>query len=297
MTAVASVAADSRLCDLVRTQFDLPFVSTVDDLALLQPWPCTGEMPGFRVGPGAAKGPAQVCVLQPPACDLEPPAAQTLLASVRARLGPDVWVLALLSDLQACGHRWLDAGADRVLPCDADPVLVAAVLRALVRRAQGAAASQTQLGDLRFDHPSATLFSGHKRVLLTARETQLAALFVERGQQVVRTQDIARRLATHNPDTQALVNIPLYVHRLNRKLRPYGLELACLRGYGYRLQDMGTHARSGPASALTRPGVWSGAGDAHLLASWPPHPSPARQAPGQGSGRWPGHEAGQGAGF
>ena len=93
----------------------------------------------------------------------------------------------------------------------------------------------------------------------------------------MRSQEIARRLATHNPDGHALVNIPLYVHRLNRKLRPYGLELDCLRGYGYRLHAVPAADRPEPASPLARPGAWPGtAGDANLLASWPPHGPSAR---------------------
>lgn len=280
MTVVAWAAADAGLCEAVRPRFEVPGCCGADGIAFLQHWPWSGGVPRLDDSPGASEGLAQVCVLQPQDPDLQRPAVATLLAAVRSGLGPAAWILVLLADTQACGSLWLDAGADRVLSGDADPVLVAAFLRALVRRAQGAAASQTQIGALRFDHPSATLFCGHKRVLLTARETQLAALFFERGQQVVRTQDIARRLAAHNPDAHAPVNIPLYAHRLNRKLRPYGLELACLRGYGYRLHAVHAAERSELAASLVRPGAWPPvAGGAKLLASWPPHGSPVRVSP------------------
>lgn len=182
---------------------------------------------------------AQVWVLEPSAtgpADDDVRAALDVLQALD-RTGRPVWSLVLLPGSAGPVCRWLDAGADRVLPQGVEPVVLGAFLRALLRRAQGHAASQTELGRLRFDHSSATLFHGQQRVLLTARETQLAALFFERGQQLVRTRDILRHLLEHGQRLSETVHVSLQVHRLNRKLRPYGLELVSLRGHGYRLAE------------------------------------------------------------
>lgn len=290
MTPLAWVASDFDLAAVVRQRLQTP---GQDGAAGPGPWQLLPVLSLLQrpTRKRTAQGPmptgAQVCVLQTPLPVAERLNAASTLGSLRDRFGASVWILVLLAPTQAQSGAdaqvWLDAGADRVLPLDADPALVAASLRALIRRAQGVSASQTALGALRFDHPSATLFWHEQRVLLTARETQLAALFFERGLQVVRTQEIVHRLGLRKREAAARAAVPLYVHRLNGKIRPCGLQLVCLRGLGYRLQPMasdvlahpGANARGpvdpAPLAAAPVP-VW--AWPAGPGASWPQRPGP-----------------------
>ncbi len=275
MTDLVWLAHDHALCEAVCARLQTPVQGAVAPSWHGVRWPqALQRWTPQSLWPNPPR--PQVWILQPGPCS---EARQATLALLKAlcRCDPPVWSLVLQPAHADATGDWWQAGADRVLPHSAEPPLLAAMVRALLRRVQGAAASQTEIGALRFDRQSATLFHGQQRVLLTARETQLAALFFERGQQAVRTQEILRHLAALNPHGQILVHVPLYVHRLNRKLRPYGLELACLRGYGYRLHDLRAAAASQAAAAPAKPGAWSGAaGGPNLLAGWPPHGSPAR---------------------
>lgn len=237
---------------------------------------------------------AQVWVLEPSAGGRRAQEAGDAFALLKGlgRAERPVWSLVLQPEPAGPVWRWLDAGADRVLPQGVDQQVLGAFLRALLRRAQGSAASQTEVAGLRFDHPSATLFHGQQRVLLTARETQLAALFFERGQQLVRTRDILRHLLTQGPPPNETVHVSLQVHRLNRKLRPYGVELVCLRGHGYRLAEcMPQGLRPAPvtpralkASPRSRPAsVWTGpVCGSPSLPAWPPAAAARPTVPASG---------------
>lgn len=275
MTALVWLAHENTLCEAVCARVQTPVHGgEMPDWRFVQ-WPqCLHHWTPHSLWPTLPR--PQVWVLQPGPRAEDRIAVQSLIGALCSSETP-VWSLLLQPDVSDPENDWWRAGADRVLSHRAEPKLLAAMVRALLRRVQGAAASQTEVGSLRFDRQSATLFHGTERVLLTARETQLAALFFERGQQVVRTQEILRHLAAHNPHTRTLVHVPLYVHRLNRKLRPYGLELVCLRGYGYRLHDLQAAAPSQATTPLARPGTWPGTTQAAtLLASWPPQSATAR---------------------
>lgn len=275
MTTLVWLAHDDALCETVCTRLQTPVQSGAAPVWRFVQWPQAPQhWTPHRLWPTLPR--PQVWVMEPgPHADARW-AVQSLLGTLSCS-EPPVWSLVLQPAVPDTEGDWWRAGADRVLPHGTPVPLLAAMVRALLRRVQGSAASQTEVGTLRFDRQSATLFHGQQRVLLTARETQLAALFFERGQQVVRTQEILRHLAAHNPHARALVHVPLYVHRLNRKLRPYGLELVCLRGYGYRLHDLQAATPSKATTLPASPGAWPGAAQgATLLASWPPQGSQAR---------------------
>lgn len=129
--------------------------------------------------------------------------------------------------------RWLDAGADRCLPQDSPPRLVLAMVLALSRRSQLQPPVLSQFGPLRFDHATQTLSHQSQRIMLTRRETQVARLMFQHGHELVKATDILHAL--QSSANTALVS--LYVHRVNRKIRLYGVHIAHLRGYGYRLID------------------------------------------------------------
>ena len=160
--------------------------------------------------------------------------------------------LALLRRLRAAGNRlpvlvltargrWqekvegLEAGADDYLskPFEMDELL--ARLRALLRRAAGAAADLLTQGPVRLDRAGQRVWVGGAEVELTAYEFRLLErLMSERGR-VLSKRELADYLYPHDEDPDSNV-LEVLVARLRRKLDPDGslAPIETLRGRGYR---------------------------------------------------------------
>lgn len=130
----------------------------------------------------------------------------------------------------------LNLGADDYLvkPFDLDEFL--ARTRALLRRASGVSQSQFQLGPLCFDGNSRELRDGTHTLPLTARETTLLEVLLQRLGHVVSKPQIAERLFPLDSDAQ-LSAVEVYVHRLRKHLKPYQLHIRTVRGLGYLLES------------------------------------------------------------
>lgn len=169
--------------------------------------------------------------------DARPDRGPAWLAS-RGLLSPQVLSLVLLpAAVHGQSAAWLNAGADRCMPADSPLPLLRAMIRSMLHRCRGQAAACTEHGPLRFEHDTNTLFHHAERLPLTCRETLVARLLFQSGARPVRPADILRALGGEAgaPASPSLVS--LYVHRLNRKIRPYGLGIAFKRGYGYLLGE------------------------------------------------------------
>lgn len=157
---------------------------------------------------------------------------------------------------------WLDAGADRCLSLDSDLAVMGAMIRALLHRCHGQPATYTEHGVLRFEHDTKTLFHPGGRVALTCGETRVADVLFQRGARHVRPEEIGQALRTDERLQRSPSLVSLYIHRINRKIRPYGLHIEFKRAYGYRLRlDAEDDART------ERPD-WSARASAHALHSW-----------------------------
>ena len=157
---------------------------------------------------------------------------------------------------------WLDAGADRCLPVDSDLAVVEAMIRALLHRCHGQPATYTEHGVLRFEPDTKTLFHPGGRVALTCGEPRVADVLFQRGARHVRPEEIGQALRTDARLQRSPSLVSLYIHRINRKIRPYGLRIEFKRAYGYRLRlDAEDDART------ERPD-WPAHASAHALHSW-----------------------------
>jgi len=130
---------------------------------------------------------------------------------------------------------WLDAGADRCLPLRTEPEVMQAMIRALLHRCQGEPATYTEHGLLRFEHDTKTLVHPGGRVSLTSRETRVADVLFRQGTRYVRPEKIVRALCPDECLQGCTSQVSLYIHRINRKIQPYGLRIEYKRAYGYRL--------------------------------------------------------------
>lgn len=164
---------------------------------------------------------------------------------------------------------WLDAGADRCLPLRTDTEVMQAMIRALVHRCQGEPATYTEHGLLRFEHDTKTLVHPGGRVSLTSRETRVADVLFRQGTRYVRPEKIVQALCPDECLQRCTSQVSLYIHRINRKIQPYGLRIEYKRAYGYRL----SLKVSETLRAQTNDGAaWA---SRHVLHSWwSPHANP-----------------------
>lgn len=132
--------------------------------------------------------------------------------------------------------EYLDAGADRCMSIDSEIQLIQAMIRSMLHRCRGEVPTNTEHGLLRFEHDTNSLFHQSERIPLTNRESQVASLLFHQVKRYVRNEEILCVLTGGSKRKSSPALVSLYVHRINRKIRPYGVNIDFKRGYGYRLQ-------------------------------------------------------------
>jgi DNA-binding response OmpR family regulator len=130
----------------------------------------------------------------------------------------------------------LDLGADDYLTKPFSYVVLAARLRALLRRGAVPRPAELQAGDLSLDPASRRVRRGQTEIVLTAREFALLEYLIRRAGQVVSKS----QLLEHVWDAYDRVDlnvVEVYAGYLRRKVdAPFGRQaLQTVRGAGYRL--------------------------------------------------------------
>jgi len=131
--------------------------------------------------------------------------------------------------------RGLDAGADDYLlkPFALDELL--ARLRALLRRAHGAADAQNRIGRLSFDSVKRQARVDDIPLVLSAREMEVLEILLNHAGHVTAKEAIADRLTGWDEGVGDNA-VEVYIHRLRRKLAGSGVLVRTLRGLGYLLE-------------------------------------------------------------
>ena len=130
----------------------------------------------------------------------------------------------------------LDTGADDYLTKPFAHVVLVARLRALIRRGRPPRPTILAAGDLTLDPASRRVRRGDEEVALTARETSLLELLLQRVGEVVSKREILDHV--WDDDFEGDPNIvEVYIRHLRNKLdRPFGrAAIETVRGSGYRL--------------------------------------------------------------
>jgi DNA-binding response OmpR family regulator len=130
----------------------------------------------------------------------------------------------------------LDLGADDYLTKPFSYVVLAARLRALLRRGAAPRPAVLRAGDLSLDPGSRTVRRGETGIDLTAREFAMLEYLIRRAGQVVPKSELLDHV-WETSDSADLNVVEVYAGYLRRKIDgPFGRSaLQTLRGAGYRL--------------------------------------------------------------
>ena len=155
-----------------------------------------------------------------------------LLRTIRARGDRTPVIVVTARDALDDRVRGLDGGADDYVVKPVAIAELAARLRALVRRSQGAASGLIEVGELRIDPAARTVVFAGRSVELQPREfAVLLELSLQAGRVLTRSQMEARLYEWDRAlDSNA---IEVHVHHLRRKLAPELIRT--VRGVGYMM--------------------------------------------------------------
>ena len=147
--------------------------------------------------------------------------------------------------------KGLDLGADDYMAKPFDLAELEARVRALVRRGLCGAPTLIQNGNLSYDLSGRIACVNDRQVDLSARETGLLEILLQRAGRVVSKEQLVQHLCEWGDEVSTNA-IEVYVHRLRKKIEP-GTTIATVRGLGYCLEKASAPVPSQPAAALAAP--------------------------------------------
>lgn len=108
-------------------------------------------------------------------------------------------------------------------------------VHALIRRCYGGFSNDIVIGRLTLDTHSHQVLVDGQSISLSAREYGVLEILLIQAGKVVSKDRIAQRLAA---DGDALTDnaVEIYVHRLRKRIEPYGAVIRTVRGLGYLLE-------------------------------------------------------------
>lgn len=158
----------------------------------------------------------------------------SLLKEMRAR--GDTRPIILLTARAETDDRveGLDAGADDYLIKPFEMAELEARVRALLRRREIPPMQIQQVGALRFNISSRQLLVGEVELEVPRRELSMLELLVLADGRLTSKTSLLEHAYGTGADVEESV-VEVYISRLRRRLKPYGISIRTQRGLGYQL--------------------------------------------------------------
>jgi len=158
-----------------------------------------------------------------------------VLKQLRARSNTMPVLILTAADSIEQRVKGLDLGADDFMAKPFALSELEARVRALVRRSMGTATNTLRHGDLVYDQAGRVAQLNGQTLELSARETGLLEVLLQRAGRLVSKEQIVDHLCEWGDEVSGNA-IEVYMHRLRKKLEGGGIHIATVRGLGYCLE-------------------------------------------------------------
>jgi DNA-binding response OmpR family regulator len=129
----------------------------------------------------------------------------------------------------------LDMGYDRCLNESFDEELLAALVRALLRRRHGSCSTVSFYGDLEFNHATKQSFFKNDILNLPLREAQILDLLLRKVGQIILTEEFLSQIVPQlNGMNKSIIHV--YIHRLRQRISSNVLPIRNIKRNGYFLK-------------------------------------------------------------
>jgi DNA-binding response OmpR family regulator len=129
----------------------------------------------------------------------------------------------------------LNLGADDYITKPFDLPELEARVRALIRRSNYGSETEISYGPIRFDTINRHLDIENQPVELSAKELSVLEILLQRPNRVVSKEQLLEHM--YGWDEEVSHNaIEVHIHRLRKRLEPFGLSVRTIRGLGYLLE-------------------------------------------------------------
>ena len=164
-----------------------------------------------------------------------------LLRKIRHRKLPVPIIILTARDGVNDRIQGIEQGADDYLTKPFELRELEARINALIRRCYGGFNNNIVIGRLILDTYQHQVIVEDQPLILSAREYGLLEMLLLQAGKVVCKDRIAQRLAG---DGDALTDnaVEIYIHRLRKRIEPYGAVIRTVRGLGYLLESKGKEA-------------------------------------------------------
>lgn len=160
---------------------------------------------------------------------------RALLKGLRARKNPVPVLILTARDGLDDRVDGLESGADDYMTKPFELKELEARVRALIRRSYGAFDHNVRVGRLVLDTLNHRVLANEEPLPLSPREYGVLEVLLLQAGKVVSKDRIAQRLAARG-DELGNNAIEVYVHRLRKRVEPWGTRIRTVRGLGYLLE-------------------------------------------------------------
>ncbi len=197
---------------------------------------------GFTVDHVASGSDADVAIASAPfdlaILDLGLPQLDGLEVLKRLRANGKRFPVLIVTARDGLGDRvsGLDLGADDYMTKPFDLPELEARVRALIRRSNYGAETEIVYGPVRMDTASRCITINGEAIEFSSRELAVFELLLQRPGRVVSKEQLLDHM--YGFDQEVSQNaIEVLMHRLRKKIEPYGLSVRTIRGLGYLLEN------------------------------------------------------------